>query len=318
MRIIPLLILAVTLTACDALDAPSASETSASQPISSRERSLIYAADGAAQQGNTAAAERDYRAAMNEGSGHIDAHLGLAQMYLKNGQNDQAIPVLEKALELQPEHAFANYLTGKIYLEQQRYDDAVSMFNRGLTTEPDNLDLAIGKGITEDMRGNHAVAQMNYLRAIKSNPNANLTKVRTNLAMSYLLSGEPKKAVDILKNEGTKANAPSVTRHNLALAYGLLGQHTQAKKLINGEMDEATRQLAIARMQEYTSQKGGGSISPLNATIRDDKSAKASTPSTTKKVAKPAAKSATSPAASKPVPSVNALIEAAQKESSRE
>ncbi len=301
MRVIPVLLLVLTLTACDGLD--SATTPTERGPISSRERSLIYAADGAAQQGNFPAAERDYLTAMNEGSGHIEAHLGLAQLYIKNGQNDKALPILEKALQLQPDDALANYLTGKIYLDSNRFDDAATAFDRGLTQQPDNLDLAIGKGITEDMRGNHRAAQMQYLRGIKTNPKAALTKIRTNLAMSYLLSGEPKKAVDLLKNEGNKAGAPTVTRHNLALAYGLLGQHAQAKKLIHGEMDEATRQLTIARMREYVEEHGGKAPSLKTTTSSDDEAAE--TPMAkpvAKKVAKPVVKPAATPPATSAAP----------------
>ena len=97
MRVIPALLLALALCGCDL---PEESTDAATRgPISSRERSLIYAADGAAQQGNYPAAERDYLAAIAENSGHVDAHLGLAQLYLKNDHADQALPVLEKAIE---------------------------------------------------------------------------------------------------------------------------------------------------------------------------------------------------------------------------
>ena len=310
MRTIPFLLLAFTLTACDLVDSASSKADAASRaPISSRERSLIYAADGAAQQGNYPAAERDYLGAIAENSGHIDAHLGLAQLYLKNLQTDKALPLLEKALELEPDHAFANYLTGKLYLDANRYEDAASAFDRGLTSQPDNLDLATGKGITLDMQGNHRAAQMQYLRGIKTNPKASLTKIRTNLAMSYLLSGEPKKAVDLLKDEGNKADAPSVTRHNLALAYGLLGQHAQAKKLIHGEMDEATRQVTIARMRDYVSEHGNnpGETKPKASISSEGDAEEPVAKPAPKKVVKPKPKPAADAATSAPTTPANTV-----------
>ena len=61
MRVIPILLIALALTSCDTLGiAPTKGDAGAHTAMSSRERSLIYAADGAAQQGNAPAAERDY------------------------------------------------------------------------------------------------------------------------------------------------------------------------------------------------------------------------------------------------------------------
>ena len=318
MRVIPILLIA--LTGCEMLEpSPSSADAASRAPITSRERALIYAADGAAAQGNYPAAERDYMAAMSEGSGHTEAHLGLAQLYLKKGQNDKALPVFEKALEVDPNHAFTNYLVGKLYLDANRYTDATGAFDRGLKQQPNNLDLATGKGVTEDMQGNHIAAQMQYLRAMKTNPTANLSNVRTNLAMSYMLSGEPKKAADLLKNEGNKAGASSVTRHNLALAYGLLGQHAQAKKLINGEMDEATRQLTMARMREYAEQRGGMKTLPLKPRMSADVTTQAPVAKPApKKVVKPVVSTKPTPAATVQTPAVEPLVDAAKKGSARE
>ena len=251
-----LLMLVLLCSAC----AFETGEVTAVDPASlgaktSREQALIFAADGALQQGNAVAAERDYLAAAELSKGHIDAHLALARLYDQQHQPEKHDAILTKALAFQPNHPLANYLKGKRALDTHRYEEALAAFNNGLTQRPDDIDLNLGKAIAQDMQGEHAAAQMVYLRTMRVNPNADLGFAKSNLAMSYLLSDAPKKAVELLRPEVKKPNVSSVTRHNLALAYGVLGRHAEAKKLLRGEIDEETRLLAVARLKEYIKER---------------------------------------------------------------
>jgi Flp pilus assembly protein TadD len=257
MRFIPVLVLAVALTACEMPEGAASGpvDLTTLAPLNSREQSLIYAADGAMQQGNYAAAERDYIGAMAESKGHIDAHLALARLYDKQNMPAKEKAVLLAATQLQPNHALANYLLGKRYLAEGRFEDARSAFQRGRTTRPEDLDLSIGEGIANDMLGEHRAAQRIYQRAMGLNRDANLINLTTNLALSHLLSDEPKRAVELLKPLVKKPGAPAVTRHNLALAYGMLGKNSEAKKILDGEIDEETRLLAVARMRQYVTDR---------------------------------------------------------------
>src|SRR6185295_17616780 len=74
---------------------------------------------------------------------------------------------------------------------------------------------------------------------------------RTNLGMSYLLGGDAKKAASALGQDVKPAEMSQVARHNLALAYGILGRDKDAKALVKGEMDEEARLLAITRLKKY-------------------------------------------------------------------
>lgn len=273
MRFIPVLVLALAISACDLVDPNEkamAVDPSMMTPITSREQALIFGADGAMQQGNYATAERDYLAAVAISNGHVDAHLAAARLYEKQQMPQKEQAILERALELQPNHPLVNYLLGKLYLNDFRYADALTAFQRGRTTRPDDVDLTIGEAIANDMTGKHAVAQQLYGRILRHSPQADLTNVRTNLAMSYLLSGDPKKAVELLKDEVKKPNVSPVTRHNLAIAYGLLGKNTEAKALLNGEVDEETRQLTLARMKEYLAESDhDGTTPPLQPMITE-------------------------------------------------
>jgi Flp pilus assembly protein TadD len=301
MRFIPLVIVALALAACELPDdANNRADAAVVPPISSRERALIFAADGAAQQGNYAAAERDYLTALAESKGSIDAHLSLVRMYEKQHQNEKKFAILKRALELQPDHPLANYLLGKHYLDKYEYDEASAAFRRGLKTRPDDIDLSTGEAITNDMQGKHNAAQLIYLRTIKVNPDANLSNIYTNLAMSYLLSDQPKKAIELLQPEAKKPSASSVTRHNLALAYGLLDRHPDAKKVLNGEMDEESRLLAIARLKEYLRERDDSTTPPLIPNIKEATPAAQTESKPVKKSTTPSKPAATDSAATKP------------------
>ena len=223
-------------------------------PLSGKEQALLVAADGERRNGDTSSAEHDYLEAVAASTGHVQAHLALADLYQSQGQLPKAQTVLERAHALQPNHPGVDYLLGKIAILNNQPDQALTYFHQGLDKTPDDLNLLNGSGTAHDMLRQNAIAQKLYLRAIALHPEADLSMVRTNLAMSYLLSNQPKKAVDILKPEVKKPGASAVTRHDLALAYGMLGKNAEAKAVLNGEMTEEDRQQVITRLQRYLAQ----------------------------------------------------------------
>lgn len=254
MRRLMLMLPLLALTACgDGMTSAASGPVDPSTlgPLSGKEQALLVAANGALRTQDQAAAIRDYQTAIAMSQGHVDAHLGLAKLYMSQGQPGTAKPVLERALALQPNHPEANYLLGKIFIGEDQPKLAAERFSRGLELAPANFDLLNGNGIAHDMQGLHSRAQTYYLRTIAAHPSLDLAMVRTNLGMSYLLSGEPKRAVEVLKSEAAKPNASAVTRHNLALAYGMLGRNGEAKKLVSQELSEDERTMALERLRKY-------------------------------------------------------------------
>ncbi len=250
MRHLLLLLPLLALTACgEGASGPVNPATLA--PMSGKEQALLAAANGAERTGETANAIRDYQSAIAQSHGHVEAHLSLAKLYLAQKQPALAQPVLERALGLQPRQPEVNYLLGKIHLTNNRPKEAAEAFDNGLENAPASFDLLNAAGIAHDMLREHARAQSYYQRAIALHSELDLAMVKTNLGMSYLLSNEPKKAVEQLKDEAKKPNASPVTRHNLALAYGMLGKNGEAKPLVAKEMTEEERKMALERLRRY-------------------------------------------------------------------
>lgn len=286
MRFLSLMAVMALLASCDLVEAgdkKTAVDPQHLPPLTGREQSLIVGAQGAMAQGNIDAAERDYLTAIAASTGHVEAHLALAGLYAGQNQTGKQREVLLKALELQPNHPEVNYRLGKLELAADNYSEALDAFKHGLIGEPGNLDLLSAAGVASDMLGDHVQAQRYYTRAIAQNAGADLSGVRTNLGMSYLLSEEPKQAVEVLKDEAKKPVASETTRHNLALAYGVLGRNTEAKALVKGELDEETRLLAVARLREYWNDRSPEK-NPLRPGIHDTPKTVAAKPIVTKPV----------------------------------
>lgn len=226
-------------------------------PLSGQEIALITSGDVAAQQGNNAQAERNYVDAVARSKGRVEAHLALAGFYAKTGELAKAQAILERANRLQPQHPRVAYLLAKMYLTENRIEGAVKVLDPALEAHPSDLELLTAEGIAHDMIPKHVQAQSFYLRAQTLNPKADLTTVRTNLAMSYILTGKWEMAVDLLKDDVARPGASVVTRHNLALAYGALGRDDEARDVLKGELSEAERVANVARIKEYVASQRG-------------------------------------------------------------
>lgn len=255
MRAFPLFALLV-ITACAAAQHGPV-DVSTLPPLSAQEQALLTTADVAANNHQNAQAEQNYMQAVALSKGHVEAHLALADFYLKNNQPAKAREVLVRAVQFQPQHVGVNYTLGKLYVQDGNATEALAAFNRGLEAQPNSLDLLSGAGIAHDMLRQHPAAQRAYNQAMAANPTSDLSMVKTNLAMSYLLDNQPQKAVDLLKTEMGKPGTSPVTRHNLALAYGMLGRHTEAKKILAGDLTEPERQASLKRLAQYIAGRDG-------------------------------------------------------------
>ncbi len=226
-------------------------------PLSGQEIALITSAEAAASKGDAAQAERNYMEAVAKSQGRIEAHLGLANFYAKTNELQKAQDILERANALQPEQPRVAYLLGKMYLTENRISEALKIFNTSIAKYPADLELLTATAIAHDMIPEHAKAQALYLRAQALNPKEDLSVLRTNLAMSYILTGKSQQAVDLLKADAAKPNASPVTRHNLALAYGVLGRDKDAVALLKDELSEAERKANVQRIKDYIAQRKG-------------------------------------------------------------
>lgn len=123
---------------------------------------------------------------------------------------------------------------GNALIEIGNAEAAVNEFDKLIKLEPKNIVAYNGKAVAFDRGGNHLAAQEIYKTALSINPNSVLTK--SNLAMSFILSNRLKKAVGILEplakgDKYKKSPYLETIKHNLALSYALMEQPKKAKAL---------------------------------------------------------------------------------------
>jgi tetratricopeptide (TPR) repeat protein len=92
-------------------------------------------ADLKLSKGETSFAIREYRAVLKLDSGNAEAHFGLGEAFRRRGEFDQAAIHFRQAFEIDPEHQDAMFNLGTVYIQQERYADAI-VVNSDLLGDP--------------------------------------------------------------------------------------------------------------------------------------------------------------------------------------
>lgn len=82
---------------------------------------------------------------LNQGQDNLLLRFGLAQALLKEGQAEQAVEHLLKALEFEPQHSAAYKLLGKAYSECQQTDQAIGTYEKGISIAEKKGDIQAAK-----------------------------------------------------------------------------------------------------------------------------------------------------------------------------
>lgn len=83
-----------------------------------------------------AAAEREYRAAIDLDPKSTDAMAGLVNIYMRSGRLPDAEPVLRRFIELDPQNATAHVQLGRVLAATGKRDEAVAELRQGLQWKP--------------------------------------------------------------------------------------------------------------------------------------------------------------------------------------
>ncbi|MGB9641226.1 MAG: tetratricopeptide repeat protein, partial [Anaerolineales bacterium] len=92
------------------------------------------------------------------------------ESYLDQGLYDQVISHCRYILNLYPKDIDAYLLLGKSYLEKKQYSDAIDIFQRVLSSRPDDFVAHIGMSIIREDEGNINEAIWHMERAYEIQP----------------------------------------------------------------------------------------------------------------------------------------------------
>lgn len=134
-------------------------------------------------------------------------------------QDEQAAPVLEQALRLEPHSMTAAYALGVVYQRNNRVADAAELFKRVVEAEPKNVAALVNFGLALGQlhRGQDGIPYLQ--RAVALDP-SNLT-AHQDLAAAYLQVDQVANGIQELKTAIALAPNLPKTHYDLGVAYKL-------------------------------------------------------------------------------------------------
>jgi tetratricopeptide (TPR) repeat protein len=164
---------------------------------------------------------------------------------------ENATQILQKITQTQPQISEAWVLLGEIFLRQGEPGKAIDIALRGLVNKADDRALLVLKARAEAARS-PGLSTLTLRGLRDMDPNDTDTAIL--LANTYVATGEPNKAVELLRNQIRICNDLTRRRCNLALAVALYksGDKTEAQKeldaLQQSEPNDASPLLAQVRL----------------------------------------------------------------------
>ncbi len=123
------------------------------------------------------------------------AYINLSDLYYKTGDLASAVGTLQRgSYELQDNLAIA-HLLARVYIEDQRWDDAIEELERVLDGEPDNYDAYYDLGHVYFELGDYESAIDNYENVIAYEQNQNNELLYYALAQAYEANNQIDKAI---------------------------------------------------------------------------------------------------------------------------
>ena len=116
-----------------------------------------------------------HKKALQRSPDSIWAHSGLASTYFYAGRPAEAIPLLQKAIQLSPSGPFFLYgLFGSALRDTERFEEAVSAYKKAIQLAPDDIIAHIGLAATYSYMGRESEAQAEAIEVLRINPKFSL------------------------------------------------------------------------------------------------------------------------------------------------
>jgi Flp pilus assembly protein TadD len=141
----------------------------------------------------------------------------LAKALAREGQDDQAIPLLQRALEAAPKSAVLNYQLGVAYQNSGKIEEAIAAFRKAAAADPRNSGALnnLGLALCQAQRAKDAVPVLQ--KAVALSPK-NLA-ARQNLAAAYVNLGQYDDAIATLRTALKLAPNDPRLHYDLGVAY---------------------------------------------------------------------------------------------------
>jgi DNA-binding winged helix-turn-helix (wHTH) protein/tetratricopeptide (TPR) repeat protein len=160
-----------------------------------------------------------------------EAHVSLASAALHELDWERAETSVRRAIELNPQYAPAHEVYATYLIAQRRFGDAISEARRGLDLEPVSLRARhmVAWSLYFDRQYDAAIRELRTILQM----DATFARAQWRLGQVLLVAGRYDEALSNLQVAATNTRRAPAAVGLLAMAYGALGQHTEARGIVD-------------------------------------------------------------------------------------
>lgn len=183
-----------------------------------------------------AAAERDYKRAIELNPNHPTGYELYSYLLCATGRLDEGIKMAKRSLEVDPLSVLLSGDTGQAYYLARRYDEAIKQYQKTLEMDHNDAFANMALGMVYEQKRMYDEAIAGYQKAINvSERTSNILGV---LGHAYAASGRKGEALKILDELKEMSKQKYVSPYDLAVLYTGLGEKDRAIEQLNKAYEE--------------------------------------------------------------------------------
>lgn len=178
-----------------------------------------------------------FSTARNKQANNVDAHIGLGKVEMHQGKYTAALSFFKHAAEISPDSVEAFVGQAQALRFDGKLNSATEMINKALAIDPNSLMVLRELAILYDLSGQESLSEPLYKEIINRSPD--VAASHNNLGMNQLVQKKYSEAI-LSFLQAHNINRDSIRiKNNLATAYALNGNSTQALNLFISTVGEA-------------------------------------------------------------------------------
>jgi Flp pilus assembly protein TadD len=194
----------------------------------------VFTDPGATSDMDPIAAASFWGSRYNQNPRDVNAAVAYSAALRKIRSNEEAVKVITRAANANPEHQAANLEAGRALVEAGRAFEAVRFLEKAEELSPQDWRTLSAFGVALDQINEHKLARMKYDVALTFAPGSPI--ILNNKGLSYALDGDLGAAKQTLRAAAAARGADARVRQNLALVLALKGEMSEAERLARSDL----------------------------------------------------------------------------------
>lgn len=170
-------------------------------------------------------------------------------------EHNQAIRCFRRAIQLDPNFAYAHTLVGHELAASETYDKAMQMYERAIAIDVRHYNAWWGLGNVFQRQEDFEKAKFHFLRALEINSNNDV--LRTSLGVVLQNTGHPQKALQLFTEAASSKHCGALASFRKGCLLCSLGRHSEALEEFRLSLTQAPRE-ACVQHQMGLALKGAG------------------------------------------------------------